>query len=117
MPSSEWRKCHCKVPALLRTVVNGKPWNMGRRFYVCAYSRIGDDGCGFWVWEDGTGPFSREALQRHSTWMEAQMEYLYYEDEYNEYGEEYGDENEDGEGEEEEIKEEDEDEDENDVDE
>jgi hypothetical protein len=56
---SNWKKCNCGLPALFLTVKHGKPWNVGRKFYVCPNdNKEGEVGCTFWVWEDGTLPFS-----------------------------------------------------------
>ena len=48
--------CYCGRPAIRMVTTNGMPHNIGRPFYKCSTKK-----CKFWIWADGTLPFSDEA--------------------------------------------------------
>ena len=41
--------CKCGTPAKLATVINGKPENVGKKFYTCQQGM-----CKFFKWDDGS---------------------------------------------------------------
>jgi hypothetical protein len=51
--------CHCGQPAKRWWSTKGMDHNHGKAFYQCATKS-----CSFWVWEDGSLPFSDEAQAR-----------------------------------------------------
>ena len=64
------RNRHCGEPAKLLVSKNG---NDGGEFLVCSMGR-----CEFWMWDDGTEPFSDEAQERFNAWMDdALAEYAF----------------------------------------
>jgi hypothetical protein len=59
--------CYCGRPAIRMVTTNGMPHNIGRPFYKCSTKK-----CKFWIWADGTLPFSDEAQARFDDWMDNQ---------------------------------------------
>jgi hypothetical protein len=56
----------------LLTVRNGMPHNIGRKFYKCKNKgKPGQRGCEFWMWEDGSLPFSEQSQRRFNDWMDS----------------------------------------------
>jgi GRF zinc finger len=62
--------CSCGRPAIRLVSKHGMSHNIGRPFYKCATSK-----CEYWIWADGTLPFSDQAQARFNDWMDAQSEY------------------------------------------
>lgn len=61
-------KCHCELPALRLIAKNGMPHNIGRGFYQCRRKK-----CDFWVWEDGSLPFSEASQKLFNEYMDARL--------------------------------------------
>ena len=59
-------KCRCGLPPRQLVSRNGMPHNYGRPFLVCASRK-----CGFWIWADGTLPFSDDAQARFDEWADS----------------------------------------------
>jgi hypothetical protein len=74
-PAAVTRKCDCGQPALRLVAKNGMPHNIGRAFFKCRRSK-----CEFWVWEDGSLPFSEASQRRFNEWMDDQNGYCPYDD-------------------------------------
>jgi hypothetical protein len=66
-------KCHCGEVALLLTSRHGMEHNIGRQFYKCRnQGKKGKIGCDFWIWADGSLPFSETSQRRFNDWMDGQ---------------------------------------------
>ena len=60
----KWR-CHCGNPAIRLVSTKGMPHNDGRAFYKCASKK-----CSYWIWEDGSLPFSEESQALFNDYMD-----------------------------------------------
>jgi hypothetical protein len=59
------KNCYCGVPAIRLTSRNGMPHNHGKEFLRCARRK-----CKFWIWADGSLPFSDESQARFDEWAD-----------------------------------------------
>jgi hypothetical protein len=62
--------CYCNKPAMRLVSRHGREHNHGRAFYKCATKK-----CKFWIWADGTLPFSDESQARFNDYMDARLGY------------------------------------------
>ena len=75
-PRSAPKKCHCGSPALLLTAKHGMEHNVGRKFYQCRNrGKKGKVSCDFWIWEDGSLPFSETSQERFNDYMDGLLGY------------------------------------------
>jgi hypothetical protein len=58
-------KCYCGIPTIRLTSKNGMPHNYGREFLMCRRRK-----CEFWIWADGSLPFSEESQARFDEWAD-----------------------------------------------
>src|SRR5208282_6174919 len=61
--------CDCGQPAKRLSVKNGMEHNHGRAFYSCETRR-----CRYWIWADGTLPFSDESQARFNDYMDSRFD-------------------------------------------